>query len=63
MPIVRVELCPGRTQEQKTHYVNEVTRLTAEILNCTPESIDVIFTKIPANDWARAGRSFSTPAE
>lgn len=63
MPIVRVELCPGRTQEQKAQYVREVTRLTAEVLNCSAESIDVIFSEIPAHDWAHAGKFYSSPAE
>lgn len=63
MPIVRVELCPGRTHEQKARYVEQVTRVTAEVLNCSPESVDVIFTEIPAHDWAHAGRFYSTPSE
>lgn len=63
MPIVRVELCPGRTHEQKAQYVSEVTRLTAEVLKCAPESVAVIFSEIPGHDWASGGRFFSTPAE
>ncbi|WP_454866956.1 4-oxalocrotonate tautomerase [Pseudomonas lini] len=63
MPIVRIELCPGRTQEQKAQYVREVTRLTAEVLNCSVESIDVIFSETPAHNWAHAGKFYSSPAE
>ncbi len=62
MPIVRIELCPGRTHEQKSRYVSEVTRLTAEIMKCAPEAVDVIFSEIPGHDWASGGRFFATPA-
>lgn len=61
MPTVRVELSPGRTHEQKTQYVEQVTRLTAEVLNCPVESVDVMFVEIPPHDWARAGKFFGKP--
>lgn len=59
MPIIRVELLPGRTQEQKALYAAEATRLAAEILKCATESVDVIFTETAPQDWARAGRLYS----
>ncbi|MGU7775729.1 4-oxalocrotonate tautomerase [Burkholderia sp. MR1-5-21] len=61
MPIVRVELSPGRTQEQKAKYVEEVTRLTSEVLNCPVESIDVMFIEIPGTNWAHAGKFYAAP--
>ncbi|MOA68340.1 2-hydroxymuconate tautomerase [compost metagenome] len=63
MPIVRVELLPGRTQAQKASYVRELTRITAEILECPPESIDVIFTEIQPHDWAHAGQFYNPRVE
>ena len=63
MPIIRVELLPGRTQEQKTLYATEATRLTAEILKCPVESVDVIFTEIEPRDWAREGRMHSPASD
>lgn len=61
MPTVRVELAPGRTQEQKSEYVEQVTKLTSTILNCPVESVDVMFIEIHGSNWARGGRFFSTP--
>ncbi|MFZ6047361.1 4-oxalocrotonate tautomerase [Pseudomonas sp. CR3202] len=55
MPTIRIELSPGRTREQKYRYVEEVTRLTSELLGCTVESVDILFVEIPPYDWARAG--------
>ena len=61
MPVVRVELLPGRSLEQKTKYVEEVTRLTSDILKCPVESVDVMFVEIPATDWAHAGKLYAQP--
>ncbi|HDR9161617.1 TPA: 4-oxalocrotonate tautomerase [Burkholderia vietnamiensis] len=61
MPIVRVELSPGRSHEQKAQYVEEVTKLTSEVLKCPIESIDVIFVEIPATDGAHAGKFYAQP--
>ncbi|NBA96562.1 4-oxalocrotonate tautomerase [Pseudomonas sp. R5(2019)] len=61
MPTVRVELSPGRSHEQKISYVEQVTRLTAEVLHCPVESVDVVFVEIPSHDWARAGKFFGQP--
>ncbi|MBN3815338.1 4-oxalocrotonate tautomerase [Paraburkholderia sp. Se-20369] len=61
MPIVRVELLPGRCHEQKTKYVEEVTKLTSEVLKCSVESIDVIFVEVPATEWAHAGKFYAQP--
>lgn len=59
MPTVRVELSPGRSHEQKAQYVEQVTRLTAEVLSCPVESVDVMFIEIASYDWARAGQFFA----
>jgi 4-oxalocrotonate tautomerase len=61
MPIVKIELSPGRSQDQKARYVEAVTRLTSEILNCPVESIDVIFIEIPGSNWAHAGKFYAQP--
>ncbi|MEX5502230.1 4-oxalocrotonate tautomerase [Pseudomonas putida] len=56
MPIIRIELSPGRSRDQKNRYVEEVTRLTAEIFECKPDSVDILFVEIPPCEWARGGR-------
>lgn len=61
MPIIRVELLPGRTAEQKAQYAAEVTRLTADILKCPVQAVDVLFTEVQAQDWAHAGMLYSVP--
>ena len=56
MPILRLEMHPGRTPEQKRDFVREATRVTAEILKCPPESVDILIQEIPRDQWAKNGK-------
>lgn len=56
MPILHLEMLPGRTLEQKRAFVREVTRVTVETLACPPESLDVVITEVPRDSWAKAGK-------
>lgn len=56
MPIVKVELCPGRTYEQKARFVKEVTELASKVLKCPVGSIDVMFIEVDGSNWARGGQ-------
>jgi 4-oxalocrotonate tautomerase len=56
MPILRLEMHPGRTSEQKSEFVREVTRVTVEILKCPPESVDVVIQEVPREHWGKAGK-------
>lgn len=60
MPIIRVEILAGRTQEQKTTYVKELIRLTTEVLRCQADYVDVIFTEIDPGNWAHGGQAYET---
>jgi 4-oxalocrotonate tautomerase len=56
MPILRLEMHPGRTPEQKRDFVREATRVTVEILKCPPESVDIVIQEVPRELWAKAGQ-------
>lgn len=61
MPTIRVELNTGRTHEQKTRFVEQVTLLAAQELNCPVESVGVMFMEVAPYNWARAGKFFAQP--
>lgn len=61
MPMITIELSPGRSHEQKREFMEKTTQLASEILKCPIESIDVVFKEIPSYDWAHAGK-FYAPA-
>jgi len=56
MPIIRVEMHPGRTQDQKRAFVRETTKAAVETLACPPESVEIIISEIPKESWAKAGK-------
>lgn len=57
MPTYHVEMMEGRTVEQKRKLVEEITRVSVEVLGGSPESVDIIITDIKRHDWATGGRS------
>lgn len=63
MPIIRVEMSVGRSAEQKERFMREVTKLAADVLTCLPDAVDVIFTEISGDNWARGGRFYLPEGE
>lgn len=59
MPILRLEMHPGRTLEQKRAFAQEATRVAVETLSCPPESVDIVITEVSRDDWAKAGKLVS----
>jgi 4-oxalocrotonate tautomerase len=59
MPLIRVEMFPGRTLEQKREFAIAVTREAAAIFKCDPGAVDVLFAEIQKEDWATGGRLWS----
>ncbi len=62
MPTYHIELFEGRTIEQKRKLVEEVTRVTAEVLGSAPESVDIIITDVKRENWATGGKLWSEQA-
>lgn len=59
MPIVRVEMWPGRTQAQKREMARAITEVMCNVAHTTPEATTVIFHEVAKEDWAQAGRLVS----
>lgn len=56
MPFVRIELLEGRTLEQKTALVQEVTEVVAKHTNASKDSIFVILNELEkGTQLAQAG--------
>ena len=56
MPIVRVEMWPGRTLEQKRELAKAITDAVVKIAKTTPEATIIVFTDVAKEDWAQAGK-------
>ena len=61
MPTYHIEMFEGRTPEQKTRLVAEITRVTVEVLGGSPESVDIIINEVKRENWATGGRLWSEP--
>ena len=56
MPIVRVDLWPGRTKEQKKELVKAITDAVETVMGTAPDRTTVIFTEVSKDDWAQGGK-------
>ena len=61
MPTYHIEMMEGRTLEQKKRLVEEITRVTVEVLGSAPESVDILITDVKRENWATGGRLWSEP--
>jgi len=55
MPIVRVEMWPGRTKEIKRKVAREVTDVITKNMGCPEEAVMVVFDERPQENWANGG--------
>ncbi len=56
MPIVRVEMWPGRTQAQKRELARAITEVVCNVAHATPDATIVVFHDVAKEDWAQGGR-------
>jgi 4-oxalocrotonate tautomerase len=61
MPTYHVEMLEGRTIEQKKKLVQEITRVTVEVLGGSAASVDVLITDVKHENWATGGVLWSEP--
>ena len=59
MPLIRVEMFSGRTDEQKKILVKELTESFIKSCGGNREAVDVIITDIEQKNWGKAGELYS----
>lgn len=55
MPIVRVEMWPGRTKAQKAELARLITEAIVTVAGTTPEATTVVFEDVSKENWAIGG--------
>lgn len=55
MPIIRVEMFPGRTPAQKRELASKLTDAFVEAAGGTKDSVQIVLTEVEPSDWARGG--------
>ncbi|QXZ09061.1 4-oxalocrotonate tautomerase [Comamonas sp. Y33R10-2] len=56
MPTYHIEMMEGRTIEQKRKLVEEITRVSVDVLGGPPEYVEIIITDIKRENWATGGK-------
>ena len=51
----------GCTIEQKRKLVQEITRVSVEVLGGSPESVDILITDVKRENWATGGKLWTEP--
>ena len=59
MPIIQVNFSQGRSIEVKRKYAAELTKVTCECLDVSPETVRVIFNEMARENFAVAGTLFA----
>lgn len=59
MPIIRVEMLAGRSDDQKRALARELTEACVRALGAAPDSIKVLLFDVPKQHWASAGQLYS----
>jgi 4-oxalocrotonate tautomerase len=60
MPIVHIELFPGRSKTMKEHLVRRITDAVAEVAGTSRDAVEVIFHEVSKDDWAMGPRLASS---
>jgi 4-oxalocrotonate tautomerase len=55
MPIIKVEMFPGRTRDQKRELVKELTESFVRTCGGTPTSVTVVISDVEKQDWGVGG--------
>ena len=55
MPVVTVEMWPGRTVEQKRRLVEAITQAMVEHAGAKPTNLHVIIHDVALENWGHAG--------
>lgn len=58
MPIVRIEMLPGRSLAQKRELARVITDAVCNIAHTRPEDTLVLFTEFSVEDWAAKGKLY-----
>lgn len=58
MPVVRIEMWAGRTDEQKEILIRRVTEAFGEI-GVSPEHVTVVIHDVPKSNWGMRGKQAS----
>jgi len=63
MPVVRIDMIEGRTEEQKRYLVEKITEVICTGVNTTPDRVTVMIYDIPKTNHGKNGKLTSDLAK
>lgn len=55
MPIVRIEMWPGRSRDEKNALIRNVTDAVVQSIGCPEQAVEVLLYEVDKADWAAGG--------
>ena len=59
MPVVKIDMWSGRSEEQKENIIKKVTDAIVETVGCPKEAVTVVIGDIPKENGGTAGEQHS----
>jgi 4-oxalocrotonate tautomerase len=59
MPIIRIDLWEGRTDEVKEKLIANVTKTVCDTIGCPAEVVEVIIDDVKRSNWGIGGKPAS----
>lgn len=56
MPLVRIDLFPGRAAEQKLELARALTEAFVQVLGADPKDVTIMFSEVEPFDWIVASQ-------
>lgn len=57
MPLVRIEIWPGRTGDEKKALIRNVTDAVVKSIGCPERAVEVLLYEVDQANWAHGGVS------
>lgn len=57
MPFLTVNLAEGRSEEQKTALIRELTETVCRVLGSKSEQVRVLINDVPKTNWGIGGKT------
>ena len=55
MPIIRIEMWPGRARAEKNALIRNVTDAVVNSIGCPDQAVEVLLYEVDKSDWAVGG--------
>ncbi|MBW2993134.1 2-hydroxymuconate tautomerase family protein [Candidatus Woesearchaeota archaeon] len=59
MPVVKIEIWEGRTEEKKEEVIQKVTKVISETLDIPERGVHIIINETPRQNWGIGGTQAS----